>query len=127
MKEREDFVVKCWQREIVRQKIVKEYLPTFVCRLHQSNEYKRSLGDVFSLAIAKGWVDDISIGRKEEDVQTILADTPNVDPDASTTFMAKYEALFDKRYSYVDKVVSAYLHDLIGLQNIMPDQTDPTP
>ncbi|GJW90841.1 hypothetical protein Tco_0168394 [Tanacetum coccineum] len=55
--ERENFVVLCGQREVVRHKIIKEYLPTFVRRLHQSNEYKRSLGAVFSLAVANGWVD----------------------------------------------------------------------
>nr|GEU78804.1 transposase (putative), gypsy type [Tanacetum cinerariifolium] len=80
-----------------------------------SNEYKQSLGDVFSLAIAKEWVDGISVNMKEEVVQTILADTPNVDLAATATFMAKYEALFDNRYFYVDKqsidVESTYDND----------------
>ncbi|GJR07172.1 hypothetical protein Tco_0530156 [Tanacetum coccineum] len=52
-------------------------------------------GDVFSLAVMKGFIDGISIGRKEEDVQAILAETPNVDPATPATFMEKYEALFD--------------------------------
>ncbi|GJS96094.1 hypothetical protein Tco_0803062 [Tanacetum coccineum] len=99
-KELEDVNTK--QADRIKQKITREYLPTFVLRLHHSVEYKRSLGDVLSLAIAKGWMDDISIDRKEEDIQAILADTPNVDHVA---FMERYEVLFDKRYPYVDKVV----------------------
>ncbi|GKB77806.1 hypothetical protein Tco_0944701 [Tanacetum coccineum] len=63
-RERENFVVLCGQREVVRHKIIKEYLPTFVRQLHQSNEYKRSLGAVFSLAVANGWVDGISVNIK---------------------------------------------------------------
>nr|GEX49515.1 hypothetical protein [Tanacetum cinerariifolium] len=44
---------------------------------------------------------------KEEVFQAILTDTPNVDPATTVTFMAKYEALFDNRYFYVDKPVIA--------------------
>ncbi|GKD78671.1 hypothetical protein Tco_1341292, partial [Tanacetum coccineum] len=114
---REKFAVECGNGEMVRHNIINEYLPTFVRRLHQSAEYKRSLGEDFSLAIGKGFMDGISIERKDEDIQAILAATPNVDPVSSSTFMEKYERLFDKRYPYVDKVARAYLLDLIGLDN----------
>ncbi|GJS61689.1 hypothetical protein Tco_0656473 [Tanacetum coccineum] len=94
--DRERLAVEFGNREIVRQRIVKEYLPTFA-----------------------RW--------KEEDVQAILAETPNVDPTALATFIEKYEKLFDKRYPYVNKVASAYLRDPFGLHNVMPDETGPTP
>ncbi|GJZ62037.1 hypothetical protein Tco_0618174 [Tanacetum coccineum] len=42
--EKVHYVVEARKGEIVRQKIVNQYLPTFVRRLHQSAEYKRSLG-----------------------------------------------------------------------------------
>ncbi|GJU39617.1 hypothetical protein Tco_1192574 [Tanacetum coccineum] len=48
-------------------------------------------------------------------IKAILDDTPNVDHVVGATFMEKCEALFDKRYPYVDKVASAYLHDPTGL------------
>ncbi|GJV93924.1 hypothetical protein Tco_1541737 [Tanacetum coccineum] len=70
-KEREDFAVKCGHGEMVRQKIVREYIPTFVRRLRQSNEYKQSLGDVFSLALAKGWIDGISVNRIDPTVPVL--------------------------------------------------------
>ncbi|GJU61546.1 hypothetical protein Tco_1243381 [Tanacetum coccineum] len=93
----ENFVVLYENREVVRQKIIKDYLPTFVRRLHQSAEYKRSLGEVFSLAIGKGFIDGISIGQKEEDIHAILVETSNMDPAALATFMEKYKAPFNKR------------------------------
>ncbi|GKD24828.1 hypothetical protein Tco_1231042 [Tanacetum coccineum] len=95
--------------------------------LKLSIEYKRSLGEAFSLAISKGFIDGISIGRKEEDIRAILKVIPSVDPFSLDTFMETYEKLFDKRYPYVDKVARMYLLDPSGLQNIMPDETGPTP
>ncbi|GJS65042.1 hypothetical protein Tco_0679606 [Tanacetum coccineum] len=125
--EKEHYAVEAGRGKMVRQKIMNQYLPTFLRRLHQSAEYKRSLGEVFSLAVGKGFIDGISIGRKEPDIQAILKATPNVDPVSSDTFMDAYEELFDRRYPYVDKVARMYLLDPSGLQNIMPDETGPTP
>ncbi|GKC80755.1 hypothetical protein Tco_1131529, partial [Tanacetum coccineum] len=83
--DREKFVVECGNREMVRRKIINEYLPTFVRRLHQSAEYKRSLGEAFSLAIGKGFIDGISIGRQDLDVARAYLLDPtslqNVVPD----------------------------------------------
>ncbi|GKC58932.1 hypothetical protein Tco_1086530, partial [Tanacetum coccineum] len=108
---------------MVRHRIVKEWLPTFVRWLHQIHEYKRSLGDVFSLAIAFGWLRVVSVNWSEEAVRAIMTDTNNIDPAAAATFMERYEAFFDKRYSYVDKVCITYLRDPTELQNILLDKT----
>ncbi|GJZ98442.1 hypothetical protein Tco_0670895 [Tanacetum coccineum] len=124
--DRERFTVECGNWEMLRRHIINEYLPTFVRRLHQSADYKRACGEVFSLAIGNGFIDGVSIGRKEKDVQAILAATPNVDPAFSATFKDQYEKLFDKRYPYVDKVSRAYFLDPSSLQNVMPDETGPT-
>ncbi|GJS00616.1 hypothetical protein Tco_0317124 [Tanacetum coccineum] len=102
--------------------------PTLVRRnCHQSVEYKRLLGEVFSLTVGKGFIDGLFVGQKDEDIQTILKATPGVDPTSSDTFMEEYNKLFDQRYPYVDKVARAYLLDPTGLQNVMPDGTGPTP
>ncbi|GJR52185.1 hypothetical protein Tco_1402706 [Tanacetum coccineum] len=60
-------------------------------------------------------------------VQSTREATPNVDPASSETFLPAYEKLFDQRYPYVDKVARMYLLDPTELQNIMPDETGPTP
>nr|GEU85799.1 hypothetical protein [Tanacetum cinerariifolium] len=104
----------------------KECRKELVCN-EKSAEYKRSLGEVFCLAIGKGIMDGISIGREDADVRAILQATPNVDLASSDIFMDAYEKLFDQRYPYVDKVARMYLQDPNGLQNITPDETGPTP
>ncbi|GJZ83530.1 hypothetical protein Tco_0648703 [Tanacetum coccineum] len=85
------------------------------------------LGEAFSLAIGKGFIDGISIGCKDPDIQAILKATLNVNPASANIFMETYEKLFDKRYPYVDKVARTYLLDPNGLQNVMPDETGLTP
>ncbi|GJZ78084.1 hypothetical protein Tco_0642756 [Tanacetum coccineum] len=81
----------------------------------------------FSLAIGKGFIDGVSIGYTDPDIQAILKATPIVNPTFSDIFMNRYEKLFDKRYPYVNKVDRMYLLDPSGLQNIMLDETGPTP
>ncbi|GJT81173.1 hypothetical protein Tco_1055515 [Tanacetum coccineum] len=124
--EKEHYAIEAGRGKMVRQRIINQYLPTFVRWLHLSAEYKRSLGRVFSLAMGKGFIDGISIGRKDVDIQAILKATPNMDPTSSDVFIGEYEKLFDQRYLYVDKVARMYLLDHIGLQNVMPDETGPT-
>nr|GEY14167.1 hypothetical protein [Tanacetum cinerariifolium] len=82
--------------------------------------------DVFSLAIGKGFMDGISIGREDADVRPILQATLNDDPASCDIFMDAYEKLFDQRYPYIDKVARMYILDPNGLQNIMLDETGPT-
>ncbi|GKD26994.1 hypothetical protein Tco_1233208, partial [Tanacetum coccineum] len=120
------YAVEAGNGEMVRRQIINQYLLTFVRRLHQSVEYKQSFGEAFSLAIGKCFIDGISIGHKDLDVQAILKATPNVNPTSLDIFMETYEKLFDKRYPYVDKVARMYLLDPSGLQNVMPDETGPT-
>ncbi|GKF81791.1 hypothetical protein Tco_0240393, partial [Tanacetum coccineum] len=121
------YAVEAGMGEMARQRIVNQYRPTFVRRLHQSAEHKRSLGEVFIVAVGKGFINGISIGLKDADIQAILKATPNVDPASSDSFIDAYEKLFDRRYPYVDKVARMYLLDPSGLQNIMSDETGPTP
>nr|GEV54877.1 zinc finger CCCH domain-containing protein 34-like [Tanacetum cinerariifolium] len=109
--DRETYVVECGNGKMVRRWIINEYLLTFVCHLHQSVEYKRSLGEVFIISVGKGFIDGLSVGRKDEDVRAILRATPGVDPTSSDTFIEEYNKLSDKRYPYVDKVARVYLLD----------------
>nr|GFA55970.1 hypothetical protein [Tanacetum cinerariifolium] len=96
-------------------------------QLEESAEYKRSLGRAFGLSIGKGFIDGISIGHTNADIQAILKATLKVDPTPSDVFISEYKNLFNQRYLYVDKVARMYLFDPSGLQNIMPDETGPTP
>nr|GEV41370.1 hypothetical protein [Tanacetum cinerariifolium] len=96
--------------------------------LRQSEAYAHQLRlDKESLAIGKGFIDRISIGRKNPNVQAILKATPNVNPASADIFIETYEKIFDKRYPYIDKVARMYLLDPSGLQNVIPYETGPTP
>ncbi|GKC56453.1 hypothetical protein Tco_1084051, partial [Tanacetum coccineum] len=113
--DKERYAVEAGNGEMMRRRIINQYLPTFVRCLHQSAEYKWSYGEAFSFAIGKGFIDGISIGRKDPDIQDILKATPNVNLVSSDIFMETYEKLFEKRYSYIYKVARMYLLDPSGL------------
>ncbi|GJU57701.1 hypothetical protein Tco_1235467 [Tanacetum coccineum] len=80
----------------------------------------------FNLAIASGWMKGLAVGRSEEVVKAIIDGTDGLDRAASSDFMTKYEALFHKRYPYMDKVISAYLRSASDLQKVLPDESPPT-
>lgn len=123
-KEKEILIV---QSEITRHRLIRDYFPTFVRRLLQSQEYKRSLDGPFNTAIAAGWLKGVQEGRSPEAVQSILAASTDFDLEAGRKLYPDYDALFDKRYSYVDKISRAYLKTPAELQNLLPDETPPTP
>ncbi|GJT52821.1 gypsy type transposase [Tanacetum coccineum] len=126
-----DQLSKSYDGALTREKSLQDRLEELEEALKQAevdaHQLRLEKERLFSLAVGKGFIDGISIGRKEPNIQAILKATPNVDPATSETFMGAYEKLFDKRYPYVDKVARMYLLDLSGLQNIMPDETGPTP
>ncbi|GJS14926.1 hypothetical protein Tco_0409398 [Tanacetum coccineum] len=123
----ERFVVAARQSEAIRKRLITEFFPTFVQRLLQSKEYKESVGEVFSLAVGKGFIDGISLGRTQADVDALLNASPGVNPASSDLFMGEYLKLFETHYPYVDKLARAYLLDPSELQNVMPDGAGPTP
>nr|GEY58231.1 hypothetical protein [Tanacetum cinerariifolium] len=86
-KEKEDLVVLYGHGEIVRHYLIKEYLMTFLHRILQSNEYKRSTVEHFNLAIASGRMKGISVGRPGEAVKAIIDETDDLNPEASSKFM----------------------------------------
>ncbi|GJW21911.1 hypothetical protein Tco_0032533, partial [Tanacetum coccineum] len=122
---------ECKKELVDRIKQLEEALRQSEADAHQlrldREKYVVEAGEAFSLAISKGFIDGISIGRKDPEIQAILKATPNVNPTSSDIFMETYEKLFDKRYSNVNKVARMYLLDPSSLQNVMPYATGPTP
>ncbi|GJW01265.1 hypothetical protein Tco_1556516 [Tanacetum coccineum] len=64
------FSAALWQGEAIR-KACHEYFPTLF-KTSLSNEYKESVGEVLSLAVGKGFIDGISLGRTKADVDVLL-------------------------------------------------------
>ncbi|GJT73513.1 gypsy type transposase [Tanacetum coccineum] len=109
--DRERFAVAARQGEVIRKRLITEYFPTFVRRLLQSNEYKELVGEVLSLAVGKCFINGISLGWTQADVDALLKASPGVNPASSDLFMGEYLKLFEMHYPYVDKVTRAYLLD----------------
>ncbi|GKA73664.1 hypothetical protein Tco_0779966 [Tanacetum coccineum] len=70
--------------------------------------YKKSLSDVFNLAIVAGWSEGVKAACSEEDAEAILATATDYDPECKTTFMSAFDSLFTKSYPYVDKLVESF-------------------
>ncbi|GKG50262.1 hypothetical protein Tco_0521362, partial [Tanacetum coccineum] len=62
----ERLTVALSQAEIVRHNYICQLLPTVVQRLLSSNEYIKSLSDVFNLAIAAGWSEGMKAACSKE-------------------------------------------------------------
>ncbi|GKF23174.1 hypothetical protein Tco_0075496 [Tanacetum coccineum] len=57
------------QAEIMRHNYVRQLLPTVFQRLLSSDEYKKSLTDVFNLAIIAGWSKGVKVACSEEEAK----------------------------------------------------------
>ncbi|GKB17368.1 hypothetical protein Tco_0851291 [Tanacetum coccineum] len=95
-------------------------------RLIFSDEYRKSLSDVFNLAIAAGWSEGVKATCFEEEAQAFLATAVDYDPACKETFMSEFDSLFDKSYPYVEKFAESFRLPLEDLQNMWPEGTGPT-
>ncbi|GKD99983.1 hypothetical protein Tco_1387967, partial [Tanacetum coccineum] len=111
--------------EIVKHNYVRQLLPTVFHSL-SSDEYKKSLSDVFNLAITAGWSEGVKAACSEEEAEAFLATTVDYDPACKTTFMSEFDSLFNKSYLYVEKLVESFRLPLGDLQNMWPEGTRPT-
>ncbi|GKD51906.1 hypothetical protein Tco_1280882 [Tanacetum coccineum] len=128
-RERERSVSSGWRRILPpkrppwpRQKL----LPTVVQRLLSNGEYKKSLTDVFNLAIAAGWSEGVKAACSENEAQAFLATAVEYDPACKETFMTEFDSLYDKSYPYMEKLAESFRLPLGDLQNMWPEGTGPT-
>nr|GEV20945.1 hypothetical protein [Tanacetum cinerariifolium] len=77
-------------------------------RLLSNDKYKKSLSDVFNLAIAVGWSEGVKAACSEEEAEAFLATVTNYDPACKTTFIFEFDSLFNKSYSYLEKLVESF-------------------
>ncbi|GJT20966.1 hypothetical protein Tco_0890903 [Tanacetum coccineum] len=95
-------------------------------QLLSSGEYKKSLTDIFNLAIAAGWSEGVKATCSEEEAETFLATVVDYDPTCKDTFMSEFNSLFNKSYPYVEKLVESFQLLLGDLQNMWSEGTGPT-
>ncbi|GJS72811.1 hypothetical protein Tco_0705652 [Tanacetum coccineum] len=112
--------------EIVRHNYVRQLLPTVFQRLLSSDEYKKSMSDIFNLAIGAGWSEGVKAACSEEEAEAFLATAADYDPACKTTFMSEFDSLFNKSCPYVEKLAESFRLPLGDLQNMCPEGTRPT-
>ncbi|GKA87438.1 hypothetical protein Tco_0809202 [Tanacetum coccineum] len=112
--------------EIVRHNYIWQLIPTVFQWLHSSDEYNKSLSNVFNQAIAIRWSEGVKVECSAEDAEAILAAATDYDPECRSTFMLVFDALFTKRYPYVEKIAESFRLPLGDLQNMWPEGEGPT-
>ncbi|GJU51263.1 hypothetical protein Tco_1220818 [Tanacetum coccineum] len=112
--------------EIARHNYVRQLLPTVFQRLLSSDEYKKSLSDIFNLAIVAGWSEGVKASCSKEEAEAFLATAADYDPAYKTTFMSEFDSLFSKSYPYLEKLAESFQLLLGDLQNMWSEGTGPT-
>ncbi|GKC79767.1 hypothetical protein Tco_1130541 [Tanacetum coccineum] len=115
------------QAEKDRHKLVREFIPTVVKKLHTSIEYRQSLAAPVSLCSTAGWLGGLSLGRIEDQIAVMLSKTQDLDIEGSKLWEAKHRDLFTMQYAYVQKFGASY-HLLVDeLMKVSPDIPSPPP
>ncbi|GJV06747.1 hypothetical protein Tco_1344403 [Tanacetum coccineum] len=96
--EKTALVAELAQAEMDRHKVVREFNPTVVN----------------------------SLGRKHEEIATMLSETSNLDIEGSKMWKDKHRKLFTKQYPYVQKVADSYRLPMADLMKVSPDIPPPT-
>ncbi|GJT08090.1 hypothetical protein Tco_0842552 [Tanacetum coccineum] len=99
------------QLEMDYQKLVCEFIPEVVKKLHMSVKYRQSLAVPISLCFIAGWLGSLSMGKMQDQIAVIL----------SKTWKAKHRELFTKQYPFIQKVVASYRLLMDSLLEISPD------
>ncbi|GKB59591.1 hypothetical protein Tco_0915777, partial [Tanacetum coccineum] len=119
--ENTELVWELAQVKIARYKVVREFIPTVVSRLHSNVEYQKSLAVPIGLCFTVGWLGGLSMGRKEEEIATMLTNTSNLDIEGSKVWKDKQRELFIKQDPYVQKSADFYRLPLDEMMKVSLD------
>nr|GEW56893.1 hypothetical protein [Tanacetum cinerariifolium] len=108
-----------------RKKLMKEFIPTVVTRLHTSVEYRKSLVALVQLCFTVGWLGGLTLGRTEEEVARFLSETQDLDIEGSKSWEERHQALFTMPYPYVQKIADSCNLSFSELWSVHPDAPSP--
>ncbi|GKA35218.1 hypothetical protein Tco_0721709 [Tanacetum coccineum] len=124
--EKNSLVAQLAQAEMDCQKIVKEFIPVVVHRLHTSVEYWKSLVAPVGLCFTAGWLEGLSLEKKEDEIAKMLYGCSDLDIEGSKTWKDRHRELFTMQYPYVQKFADSYLLSLDDLMKVSSDVPAPT-
>ncbi|GJT58811.1 hypothetical protein Tco_1002344 [Tanacetum coccineum] len=70
------------QAEMERHKLIREFIPEVVKRLHASSEYRKSLAIPVGLCFTAGWLGGVSLGKSEDEIAARVAESYRLPLDA---------------------------------------------
>ncbi|GJY84914.1 hypothetical protein Tco_0498940 [Tanacetum coccineum] len=77
------FLAELAQAEANRKKLVNEFIPTVIKKLHTSVEYRKSLATPVQLCFTAGWLGGLSLGKTEDEIAQFLSETEDLDIEGS--------------------------------------------
>ncbi|GKA89972.1 hypothetical protein Tco_0811784 [Tanacetum coccineum] len=119
--EKLDLLGKVAQAEADRKKLVREFLPAVVKRLHTSVEYQKSLATPVQLCYTAGWLGGLSLGRTEDQIAQLLSEIRDLDIKGSKSWQTKHRELFTMSYPYVQKFADSCDLPMNELLAVYPD------
>ncbi|GJV24634.1 hypothetical protein Tco_1377329 [Tanacetum coccineum] len=108
--------------EIVRHNYIRQLIPTVFQWLHSSDEYNKSLSNVFNQAIAIRWSEGVKVECSAEDAEAILAAATDYDPECRSTFIY----ITNVGRLLMEKIAESFRLPLGDLQNMWPEGEGPT-
>ncbi|GJW44002.1 hypothetical protein Tco_0072801 [Tanacetum coccineum] len=109
------------QAEIDRHKLIREFVPDVVRKLHMSVEYRKSLAVLVCLCFTAGWLGGLSLGKTEGQIVVVLSETSNLNIEGSKAWKDKHRELFTMQYPFIKKMADSYRLPLDSLQQNSPD------
>ncbi|GJW79133.1 hypothetical protein Tco_0140815 [Tanacetum coccineum] len=114
------------QAEADCKKLVREFIPTVIKKLHTSVEYRKSLAALVQLCFTDGWLGGLSLGRTEGKIVQFLSETEYLDVEGSKSWEAKHRELFTMSYPYVQKIADSCDLPMSELLQVSPDIPPPS-
>ncbi|GJV02514.1 hypothetical protein Tco_1336083 [Tanacetum coccineum] len=112
------------KKEMTRHRLIKEFVPDVVRKLHMSVKYLQSVAAPVRLSFTIGWLSGLSLGRTEDEIEKFIAQSNNLDIEGSKTWKVKHRELFNKSYPFVQKVSDSYRLPFESLMRLILDAPD---
>ncbi|GJY18770.1 hypothetical protein Tco_0390261 [Tanacetum coccineum] len=104
-----------------RHKLIREFIPEVLKKLHISMEYRQCLVVSISLCFTASWLGGLSWGKTQDQIAAMLFGTLDLDIEGYKTWKDKHRELFTKQYPFIQKVDDSYRLSMDTLMKVSPN------
>ncbi|GKC95268.1 hypothetical protein Tco_1160710 [Tanacetum coccineum] len=104
-----------------RHKLIREFIPEVVKKLHMSMEFRQCLVVSISLCFTASWLGGLSRGKTQDQIAAMLSGTRDLDIEGYKTWKDKHRELFNKQYPFIQKVNDSYRLSMDTLMKVSPN------